>query len=96
MTPWASAKLLSNNPMGKHSISFIFLVLVLGLFIGTVAGSLLARVFGLEILNHSLFGGLVIARDFYLVKNLELQFTPAGLLGLVLTAWLLYKTKEKD
>ncbi len=81
--------------MGKRSISFIVLVLVLGLFIGAVAGSLLSRVFGLDFLNHSLFGTLTIARDFYLIKNLELQLTPAGLAGLVIAGWLLYRKKEQ-
>ena len=82
--------------MGKRSISFTFLVLVLGLFIGAVAGSLLSRVFGIDFLNHSLFGTLTVARDFYLIKTLELQLTPAGLLGLVLAGWLLHRTKENS
>ena len=82
--------------MGKHSISFIVLVLVLGLFIGAVAGSLVSRVFGVDFLNYSLFGTFTMARDFYLIKTLELQLTPASLVGLVLAGWLLYRTKENS
>jgi len=82
--------------MGRHSISFIVIALFFGLFIGTVAGSLLERIFGFGFLNQGLFGGsLQIARDFYIFKNLELRLTPAGLTGFVLAAWLLYRGKEK-
>ncbi len=82
--------------MGKYSISFIILVVILGVFIATVLGSLLSQVFGLDFLNYSIFGrGLKVAEDFYILKTLELRITPAGLLGLVLTGWLLYRTKEK-
>ena len=81
--------------MGKHSISFIVLVLIFGLFIGTVGGSLIEGIFGLEFLNRPLFGGsLKVAEDFYVIKNLELRLTPAGLMGFVIVAWLLYRRKE--
>ena len=78
--------------MERHSISFVIVVLFLGLLIGTVSGSLLEQVFGLNVLNQSLLetsDGLI--NDFYLINRLDIRFTPAGLMGLLLTIWLLYK-----
>ena len=78
----------------KRSISFVIVVLILGLFIGAVAGSLISRVFGLAFLDHALIGPFTVANDFYVIKNLELQLTPASLLGLVIAGWLVYRSKE--
>lgn len=81
--------------MKKLSVSFAVLVLLLGLLGGAVAGSLLSRVFGLHFLVRELLPGDGIqVRDFYILKNLELQLTPGALIGLVAAIWLLYK-KEK-
>lgn len=78
--------------MEKISISFAIIVLLLGLLIGAVTGSLLHQIFGLEILNRSLLEHPVpVAENFYVFSRLELQLTPAGLLGFVAAAYLLYK-----
>ena len=78
--------------MDKISISFVILALTLGLWIGGVAGSLLHRVFGLEILDVSLFGdSLNLISNFYLITRLEVRITPAAVLGFIITAILLYK-----
>jgi len=78
--------------MGKYSFTFVLFVLILGLFIGAVFGSLVHQVFGLEFLNRPIFSNpLKIAEDFYIIKKLELQLTPASILGLVVAGWFLYK-----
>ncbi|MCB1166110.1 MAG: hypothetical protein KDK37_17690 [Leptospiraceae bacterium] len=57
-----------------------------------MAGSLLHRVFGLVFLDISLTGEpLTVAKDFYLIKSLEVTVTPAAILGLLAGGWLLYK-----
>ena len=81
--------------MKKLSVSFAVLMLLLGTLGGAIAGSLISRVFGLDFLVLELLPGHGIRiRDFYILKNLELQLTPAALIGLVVMGWLLYR-KEK-
>jgi len=78
--------------MERHSISFVIVVLILGLLIGTVSGSLLEQVFGLDVLNQPLLDtshGLI--ESFYLINRLDIRLTPAGLIGLIITIWLLFK-----
>lgn len=79
--------------MVKYSISFVILVLLLGLLIGSVMGSLLEQIFGLALLNYPLFGAepLSLIEDFYFIKRLDIQLTPGGLLGLAITAAVLYR-----
>tara|TARA_Y100001972_G_C7415810_1_gene215163 strand:- start:214 stop:465 length:252 start_codon:yes stop_codon:yes gene_type:complete len=79
--------------MVKYSISFVLLVLFLGLMIGTVGGSLLEQIFGLGVLNFALFGDgpLTLIEDFYLITKLQIQLTTGGLLGFAIAAWLLYR-----
>lgn len=78
--------------MDKLSISFIVVALVLGSMIGAVAGSLLAQVFGLDILNSSIMGEYSpVLEDFYIVESLQIRVTPAALLGFIITVALLYK-----
>ncbi len=79
--------------MVKYSISFVLLVLFLGLMIGTVAGSLLEQIFGLGFLNLPLFGDepLTLIKDFYFITKLEIQLTPGGLLGFAVAAYVLYR-----
>jgi len=78
--------------MRRYSISFVLIVLILSMLIGAVAGSLLSQVFGLEFLDwHILPSSFKIVRDFYIIKNIELQLTPASLLGLVIAVWFLIK-----
>lgn len=78
--------------MVKYSISFVLAVLVLGLLIGAVAGSLMERIFGLGFLNLGLFTDPVtVIEDFYVVTKLEIQLTSGGLLGFVIAAYMLYR-----
>lgn len=79
--------------MVRYSISFVLLVLFLGLMIGTVAGSLLEQIFGLGVLNYALFpnGPLTLIEDFYFITKLEIQLTPGGLLGSGIAAYVLYR-----
>lgn len=81
--------------MKKLSIGFVVLVALLGLLGGAVAGSLISRVFGLDFLVRELLPGNGLRiKDFYILKNLELQLTPGALLGLLAAGWLIYR-KEK-
>jgi hypothetical protein len=78
--------------MEKMSISFVFVTLILGLFLGTVMGSLLSQVFGMDFLNRSIFGqSITMAENFYVFKRLDITITPASLIGLILTIVFLYK-----
>jgi uncharacterized membrane-anchored protein len=79
--------------MVKYSISFVLLVLFMGLLIGTVAGSLLQQIFGLDFLNRALFGDgpLTLIEDFYFITKLEIQLTPGGLVGFATAAYVLYR-----
>ena len=78
--------------MGKLSISFALLVLILAAFAGSVAGSLLDRVFGLELIHRDLFNGpITLAEDFYLIAELSVRITPGVLIGLGIAGWLLYR-----
>lgn len=78
--------------MENFSISFVVLTLIIGLWIGTVTGSLLARVFGIGFLDMPLFGdSITLIRNFYLIERLDLRITPAALLGFAVTAILLYR-----
>lgn len=76
--------------MGQYSISFIILVLLLGLFIGAAAGSLAENLAGVAVVNEVIYQPLVIARDFYIIKSLEVAFTPASLIGMMVAALVLY------
>jgi len=82
--------------MEKHSISFIILILILGLMIGSVAGSLAEQVFGFAVLNRPIPGGGIRVIDgFYLIENLTLKMTPAALIGLIASFWFLFMKKGK-
>lgn len=78
--------------MGKFSISFVILALILGLFIGAVTGSLIHQVFGLTMLNTPMFGqSFTVAENFYILKRLEVELSPAAVIGFIITALILYK-----
>lgn len=82
--------------MNKYSIGFVLLVLVAGLFIGSVTGSLLQQVFGFSWLNVALINeGFAIVKDFYLIQRLELQITPGSITGFLVAAWYLYRNARK-
>jgi predicted membrane chloride channel (bestrophin family) len=78
--------------MKKHSISFVILLLLLSGFLGAIMGSLLETVFGLSFLNYELLpkNGIEI-EDFYILKKLNLQLTPATLIGIMIAIYFLYK-----
>lgn len=82
--------------MDKYPIGFVLLVLFLGLFIGTVMGSLLQQVFGFTWLNVSLVKeGYAIVEDFYFLQRLEIQITPGSIIGFLVAAWYLYRFARK-
>lgn len=67
-------------------------MLILAAFTGTVAGSLLERIFGFGFLNIDLFDGpLTIAEEFYLIEELSVRLTPGTLLAVALAVWLLVR-----
>jgi len=76
--------------MGQYSISFIILVLFLGLLIGAAAGSLAGNLAGVPMVNDVIVRPIEVARDFYIIKRLEMEFTPASLIGLLVAALILY------
>ncbi|GIX42655.1 MAG: hypothetical protein KatS3mg129_2388 [Leptospiraceae bacterium] len=78
--------------MKKHSISFIVLLLLLSGFLGAVMGSLLDTVFGLSFLNYELLPGKGIEiNDFYILRKLNLQLTPATFIGIGIALYFIYK-----
>ncbi len=78
--------------MKGHSISFVILVLLLGGFLGSVMGSLLETIFGLQFLNTELFPGKgIVIQNFYLIKEFNMQITWATLIGVATTLYLLFK-----
>ncbi len=80
----------------KHSISFIILMLLLGFLLGAVMGSLIETIFGLSFLNRNILpnGGWEI-KDFYVIRKLNLQITPASILGVIISIYFLYKQTTK-
>lgn len=78
--------------MKGHSICFIILMLLLSAFLGSVMGSLLETIFGINFLNYELLPGKGIEiKDFYLLKELRVQITPSTILGMGIAIFLLYK-----
>ena len=74
-----------------HSISFVLIVLLGGLLIGAVLGSLLNQIFGLRFLNQDLFQ--IEISEFYVIKQFALVPTVASLLGLFAAGWFLFRKK---
>ena len=82
--------------MGKYSLGFVILVLVLSLFMGAVTGSLLSHIFGFEFLNHPISGEpLELVRNFYLIEKLVVRLTPAALLAACVAGWFLYRGRNR-
>ncbi|MCC6274760.1 MAG: hypothetical protein IT569_02790 [Leptospiraceae bacterium] len=75
--------------MNKVSIGNLIIALVLGLFIGAVAGAILDKVLGTVIFSMNLFKDPVLL-ELYIIK-VEVQLTPASLIGLVVTGYLVLK-----
>jgi hypothetical protein len=67
----------------------LLLALVLGLFIGAVCGVLIDRVVGFSFLSYPLLSK-PYSLSFYIIQ-IEIQITPASLIGLVVTGYLVIK-----
>jgi predicted membrane chloride channel (bestrophin family) len=70
-------------------ISKFLLAIGLGLFIGAVSGVLLDKLFGLHLLGANLLKEALLL-EFYIIK-IEIQITPASLIGLVVSGYLVIK-----
>ncbi|MCE9500494.1 MAG: hypothetical protein K8R21_08360 [Leptospira sp.] len=75
--------------MNKVSISNLIIALILGLFIGAVAGVLLDKILGTNLFSLFLFKEPVIL-ELYIIK-VEIQLTPASLVGSVVIGYLVLK-----
>jgi len=64
-------------------------------FLGAVMGSLLETVFGLGYLNYEVLPnkGLEV-NNFYIIKKLNLQLTPATFIGIAIGIYYLYKSNN--
>jgi len=71
------------------SIGKFFLSCFLGLLIGAVLGVLLDRMMGASILSFNLLKS-PIHLEFYIIL-VEIQITPASLIGLVVSGYLVLK-----
>jgi predicted membrane chloride channel (bestrophin family) len=70
-------------------------MLLLSGFLGAVMGSLLETVFGLGFLNYEVLPnkGLEV-NNFYIIKKLNLQLTPATFIGIAIGIYYLYKSNN--
>jgi predicted membrane chloride channel (bestrophin family) len=70
-------------------------MLLLSGFLGAVMGSLLETVFGLGYLNYEVLPnkGLEV-NNFYTIKKLNLQLTPATFIGIAIGIYYLYKSNN--
>lgn len=75
--------------MNKGRIGNLFLVLILGLFVGAVAGIILDGMFGIDFFARELFDKPFML-ELYIIK-VEMQLTPASIVGLVVSAYLALK-----
>jgi predicted membrane chloride channel (bestrophin family) len=73
----------------KVSISNIILALILGVMVGSVTGSIIDKLFSINTFSSFLLKKAIVL-DFYTIK-LELQLSPGSLIGLVVTAYLIFK-----
>ncbi|MCZ8155945.1 MAG: hypothetical protein O9264_07490 [Leptospira sp.] len=75
--------------MNKSQIGNLLLVLFLGLMAGAVAGVVLDRLLGTTYLSQFLFT-TPVSLELYIFK-VEIQLTPASLVGLVASGYLALK-----
>jgi membrane-bound metal-dependent hydrolase YbcI (DUF457 family) len=75
--------------MNKGQIGSLFLVLVLGLFIGAIAGIIIDRLFGIQFFSVFLFDNPFVL-ELYIIK-VGIQLTPASLIGFVVSGYLALK-----
>lgn len=73
----------------KVSIGNLLIALILGLFIGAVAGVLVDRILSIHMLSKYLLKE-AIQFELYIIK-IEIQLTPAALVGMVVTGYLVIK-----
>ncbi len=73
----------------KVSIGNFIIALVLGLFIGAVAGVLVDKILNLHLLSKFILKE-AISFELYIIK-IEIQLTPAALVGMVVTGYLVIK-----
>jgi len=75
--------------MNKSQAGNLLLVLFLGLLAGAVAGVVLDRLFGTLLLSKFLLSEPLLL-ELYIIK-VEIQLTPASLVGLVASGYLALK-----
>ena len=75
--------------MEKDKLIQVLLASVLGLFIGAVAGVIVDKFIGDELFSINLLQE-AIKLELYIIK-VEIQLTPASLIGLVVTAYFTIK-----
>ncbi|ASV11125.1 MULTISPECIES: hypothetical protein [Leptospira] len=85
MVPAANPK----KPTNRAEIGKIALILLLGFFAGAVTGVILDRLTGVSFFSSYLLQE-AIQIELYVIK-IELQFTPASLIGLVATLYFVLK-----
>ena len=75
--------------MDKEKIGNLIILLILGLFIGAVSGVIIDKLLGKEFLSVYLLKQ-AITLELYIIK-VEIQLTPASIIGLVVTAYFSLK-----
>lgn len=75
--------------MDRDKIGKLLVVLVLGLFIGAVSGAIIDKLTGKEFLSVYLLKEAIVL-ELYIIK-VEIQLTPASIIGLVVTAYFALK-----
>ncbi|AOP33500.1 MULTISPECIES: hypothetical protein [Leptospira] len=77
------------KPTDRAEIGKIALILLLGFFAGAVTGVILDRLTGVSFFSSYLLRE-AIKFELYVIK-VEIQFTPASLIGLVATLYFILK-----
>lgn len=75
--------------MNKGQIGNLLIVLILGLFVGAVAGIILDRLLGIQFFSKFLFDEPFVL-ELYLIK-VGIQLTPASIIGFVVSGYLALK-----
>lgn len=75
--------------MNKGRIGNLFLILILGLFVGAVAGVILDRLIQVEFFAKELFDK-PFTLELYIIQ-VGIQLTPASIIGLVVSGYLALK-----
>jgi hypothetical protein len=75
--------------MNKGQIGNLLIVLLLGLFVGAVAGIILDRLLSIQFFSKFLFDEPFVL-ELYLIK-VGIQLTPASIIGFVVSGYLALK-----